>query len=95
MTKHVDGFKTLGEIIAESPMIRDRLGLPNHNLTHFWSTDGIECLWCGAVRTADQIAEWDRAGGTECMIARRQPIPRRRSKPRRTSVNMHWLPRAQ
>ena len=62
MTKHVDGFKTLGEIIAESPMIRDRLRLPNHNLTHFWSTDGIECLWCGAVRTADQIAEWDRAG---------------------------------
>ena len=65
MTKHVDGFKTPGEIIAESPMIRDRRGLPNHNLTHFWSTDGIECLWCGAVRTADQIAEWDRAGVNE------------------------------
>ena len=27
MTKHVDGFKTVEEIIADSPMIQDRLGL--------------------------------------------------------------------
>lgn len=29
---------------------------------HFWSTDGVECLWCAAQRTSGQIAGWFAAG---------------------------------
>lgn len=29
---------------------------------HFWSTDGIECLWCARQRTPAEIAVWFAAG---------------------------------
>lgn len=32
---------------------------------HFWSTNGEECLWCGAVRMPAEIAAWRRAGEPE------------------------------
>lgn len=29
---------------------------------HFWSTDGIECLWCAGKRTPEEIRAWFEAG---------------------------------
>lgn len=29
---------------------------------HFWSTNGVECLWCARQRTPDEIARWFAAG---------------------------------
>lgn len=37
-------------------------------LNHFWSDDGVECLWCYRIRTPEEIAAWiaDGKPAEEC-----------------------------
>lgn len=48
------------DVIDENNKWRFAPGVSAAN--HFWSTDGVECLWCAAVRTPVEIATWFDAG---------------------------------
>ncbi len=48
------------DVIDENNHWRLADGISGFN--HYWSVDGVDCLWCARQRTAAEIAIWFAAG---------------------------------
>lgn len=55
MSKPDDGGMIDPQILRQKP----------GGLMHCWSSDGVECLWCGKQRTPEEIAAWKEAGSPD------------------------------